>query len=467
MNEAIAEFEQAVAAKPPAAFYDTLRKEYMMQDKHGNWIGLTETQFKRVLRQHGISARNDEKHGISPQDTVLLHLQNDQNVMWSGSLAGYSTGFYEMGGTRVLVTTSPRILEPADGDWDMLRGIIEGVLADRGGEQVPYFLAWLKLGYEALRAGKIMPGQAVVLVGPHECGKSLLQHLVTVVLGGRSAKPYQVMSGGTAFNADLFGAEHLMVEDEQPSTDIRARRAFGAQIKSVTVNVDQRLHAKHRDALVLRPFWRLTVSLNDEPENVMVLPPMDDSLEDKVFLFKACRHVMPMSTATAAERAAFWEKIVSQVPAMLAELVKMEIPAEMRSERFGVKVYHNPEILRILDDLAPETRLLDLLDAVLFTESMLGALGGVAVKAKELHDGTAAEIEKLLTGSGGFEHEARRLLAWSGACGTYLARLAKQRPERVQQRRTADARLWRILPPPAATAERGMPPAAGGEGRAA
>ena len=467
MNEAIGEFEQAVAAKPPVSFYDTGRKEYMMQDKHCNWIGLTEAQFKRVLRQHGISAQADAKGSISPQDAAILELQQDRNVMWSGPLAGYKTGFYEMSGTRVLVTTSPRIIEPAAGDWDMLRGIIAGLLGDRDGEQVPYFLAWLKLGYEALRAGKCLPGQAVVFVGPHECGKSLLQHVVTVVLGGRAAKPYQVMSGGTAFNADLFGAEHLMVEDEQPSTDIRARRAFGAQIKSVTVNVDQRLHAKHRDALVLRPFWRLTVSLNDEPENVMVLPPMDDSLEDKVFLFKATRRELPMPTATAVDRAAFWDKIVSQIPAMLADLVKMKIPAEMRSERFGVQHYHHPEILRILDDLAPETRLLDLLDAVLFTESAPGPLGGPVSKANEYFDGTSAEIEKLLTGCSGFDHEARRLLAWSGACGTYLGRLAKQRPERVRQMRTADARLWRILPPAAADAARVFPAAGGSDGRAA
>jgi hypothetical protein len=39
-----------------------------------------------------------------------------------------------------------------------------------------------------------------------------------------------------------------------------------------------------------------------QTENVMVLPPMDDSLDDKVFLFKAVRHMMPMFTATAAER---------------------------------------------------------------------------------------------------------------------------------------------------------------------
>ena len=63
----------------------------------------------------------------------------------------------------------------------------------------------------------------------------MLQNILTVILGGRAAKPYQFMTGGTGFNSDMFGAEHLMIEDESPSTDMRARRAFGAQIKNMTV----------------------------------------------------------------------------------------------------------------------------------------------------------------------------------------------------------------------------------------
>lgn len=470
MNKEIIEFTEAVAAKPPEAFYDTAKKEFLIQDIRGCWIGLAETQFKRVLRQKGISPRVDEKTGLSPQDEAILHYQQDRNVMWAGPLAGYRTGFLESGGTRVLVTTSPCILESVEGDWSMLRSVIEGVLGDGNGEQVSYFLAWLKIGYEALRAGKCQPGQAIVFVGEHCCGKSLIQQLITVVLGGRTAKPYQMMVGASAFNADLFGAEHLMIEDEFPSSDIRARRAFGSQIKSLTVNVDQRLHAKHRDALTLRPFWRLSVSLNDEPENLQVLPPVDDSLADKMILLKAVRHPMPMPTATAAERAAFWECLVSEVPAMLGYLVGMEIPAEFRSERFGVKHFHHPEILQKLDEVAPEFRLLALIDTVLFGGTDTGL---VKVERPGVVEATAEEIERVLTIQySGCEHEARRLFSWNNACGTYLGRLAKRLPDRVQQLRTSTVRRWRIIraaaegPTPAAPTP-AVPMAAGGAGAGA
>ncbi|MBM4164967.1 MAG: hypothetical protein FJ222_11100 [Lentisphaerae bacterium] len=443
MKEAIAEFEQALVAQPPEAYYDVGRKEYLMQDKRGNWFGLTEAQYKRVLRQHGVSARADEKGGLSPQDEAILNLQQDRNVMWSGALAGYKTGFYEMSGTRVLVTSSPRIIEPAEGGWAILKGVIEGVLGNDGA-QVAHFLGWLKVGYEALRAGRRQPGQVVVFCGPHGSGKSLVQHVVTQVLGGRCAKPYQAMSGGTSFNSDLFGAEHLVVEDEQASTDIRARRNFGCQIKNVTVCVDQRLHAKHRDAIVLRPFWRMSVSLNSEQENIMIIPPLDDSLEDKIMIFRAVWHKMPMLTGTAEQRDAFWAALVAQVPAMLAELVAMEIPAELKCERFGVKHYHHPEIVRMLNEVAPEFRLLALIDATLFPPTDEG-LPGVA-EARTEWTGTAEALQALLTGTGSSHgYEARQVLSWANACGTYLGRLAKRRPDRVKQERSADSRSWRVF----------------------
>src|SRR5439155_7072976 len=126
------------------------------------------------------------------------------------------------------------------------------------------------------------PRKLMGLAGSRNYGKSLLQSLFTLILGGRSAKPFRYMSGATQFNAELFGAEHLMIEDEHSSTDIRARRTFGAQIKQFTVNKTQSCHDKKCRALMLSPFWRISLSVNDEPEAMMVLPPMSDSEQDSL-----------------------------------------------------------------------------------------------------------------------------------------------------------------------------------------
>ena len=51
------------------------------------------------------------------------------------------------------------------------------------------------------------------------------------------------------------------------------------------------------------------MSVNDEPENLMVLPPIDDSIEDKLIILRASKSPMPMPTATLEQRKAFWETL--------------------------------------------------------------------------------------------------------------------------------------------------------------
>ncbi len=277
--------------------------------------------------------------------------------------------------------------------------------------------------------------QLLVLAGIHDCGKSLLQNLITLIFGGRAARPYQFMSGLTPFNSDLFEAEHLMIEDEQASYDIRSRRNFGAQLKNITATEWQRCHAKNRVAISLAPFWRLSMSVNDEPENLMVLPPIDDSIEDKIIILRAAKTSMSMPTATLEQRSAFWQKLEGELPAFLDYLTQWEIPQKLSSERFGIAHFHHPAILQTRDNLAPEFRLLRLIDDELFDNYENGPSW----------EGSAEQLERSLCGDGSkCRHEARKLFTFNTACGVYLARLAKKHPERFEYIRSSSGRTWRI-----------------------
>jgi len=291
------------------------------------------------------------------------------------------------------------------------------------------------------------------LAGPIGCGKSLLQNLFTVILGGRSAKPYRYMRGGTEFNAELFGAEHLIIEDEHSSTDIRSRRAFGSYIKQFTVNETQSCHAKNRQALTLTPFWRLSISVNDEPEAMMVLPPMSDveqdSLSDKLFLLRTLKAEMPMPTAEYDERKAFWSTLIGELPAFVHSMVNWTVPEHLRHGRFGIKTWQHPKLIAALDALAPETRLLAIIDEVLFADTILGnACGnpGRIINHRSDWKGTAEKLERILFESE-FRQEAQRLLGWHSATGSYLGRLAVKRPDRVENARTGNSRDWIIFRP--------------------
>ena len=174
--------------------------------------------------------------------------------------------------------------------------------------------------------------------------------------------------------------------------------------------------------------------MNEEPENLLILPPLDESLADKIDLLKAHCRPMPMPTHTDAERKAFWSALLAELPAYLWYLEHWEIPPELKCERFGIVHYHHPELLAAIDDLAPEMRLLALIDV----EVLPG-------RANHTWENTAEELAGRLF-SGHFACEARRILNFPNAIGTYLGRLAKKRPDRVESVRTAQERLWKIKP---------------------
>lgn len=421
----------------PNVYYQDETKDYWVPESGGGHVRMNELSLRRYLRGLGIRKKKHEDELLSPVEAALLKIQRTNHIIYAGPLAGYQKGFYRMAHGNVLVTSSPVFIEPKPGSWPLLTKVLEGLLIDPAMDQRPYFYGWVKIAVESLRAGVRTPGQALVIAGPKGSGKSLLQNLLTPILGGRVANPFQFMTGGTSFNKDCFGAEHLKIEDEASSKDIRTRTHFGIQIKNLTVNETHRCHGKFQNAVSLNPFWRLSITLNDEPEALTVLPPLSDSLEDKLILLKARKVAMPMPTKTPAERRLFWSRLESELPHFLHFLAEWAIPTELRSERFGICEYHHPEIVHQLNELAPEYRLLTFIDHTLFENP-----------TDEPYTGLAAHLEKRLTEDGApFAHEARKLLTGSNTCGYFLGRLAVKLPTRVRSKRIKGSTVWTVQPP--------------------
>jgi len=421
----------------PEIYYDHRRQVYWCADANNEWIMITETAAKRILKSTGFVGGLSQQE-LSPLDQAVMDIQRKQNIAYAGPLAGFRKGLVKMNGGNILVTTSPILIQPKPGAWPIIGKILENMLYDVNCDQRPYLYGWLKVAIEAVQQSAIRPGQALCFAGEAESGKSLIQGLITEMLGGRAAKPYQFMTGATSFNSDAFEAEHLMIEDEAASTDIRARRAFGAQLKQVAASRDQRCHAKNRVGLVLTPFWRLTISVNDEPENLMVLPPIDPSIEDKIMLFKVHKKPMPMPTGTTAERDVFWKTILAELPAFMDFVLNWQIPPALSSARYGITHYHHPEILAALDELAPELRLLALYDQ----ENRNGS--GYITQ----FDGTAVQLEQaLLDRDTSVWAQAQKLLTFNNACGVYLGRLRKKANSRVDCKTVNGHTQWTIYPP--------------------
>lgn len=417
-------------AKQPELFYDAPGAGYWLKLNCGRFLCLDKTNALIHIRAAVPDFDPDEWIGaLTAKERALYVAQVERTVDYAGPLAGHRAGpFMTASGARVLVTSAPRpeVFQKSEAKAHCPK--LEKFLFELfGPEQLISVLGWLKMARASLLAGDFRPGQLVVLAGPSNCGKSLFQALVTELFGGRSGKPYRYMIGETSFNADLAAAEHLLIEDENASVDIRARRKFGAAIKEFTVCTELSVHAKGRQAVTLPTFKRLTLSVNHEPENLMILPPLDSSLMDKIMLFKC-------SPATLSEdRKENWDLLTNELPGFSAYLASIRIPKNLRCARFGIVAYHNTELLELLHAVNPEARLLALIDEVLQPKQYPW-------------EGSAEQLERELRSSA-FCFAVEKLLYFSSACGTYLARLALRFPNRFAPSKSKGKTTWRIGEP--------------------
>ncbi len=247
------------------------------------------------------------------------------------------------------------------------------------------------------------------------------------------ARPYQYMSGQTPFNAELCKAEHLMISDEIGKTDLESRTEFGAKLKDICVNHSQKLHGKHKDGYTVRPYWRLTISLNNNEQYMKILPPLDESVMDKLMLLKLQK---PDCLPTDDQREAFAAAIASELPAFAHYLESFRIPDEIRSNRYGVTHYHHPELVDLMTQLEKEGELLELIDMELWPDG-----------EGDLFKGTATELYNRLTSSTSNVQRRVENLVRSGTwCGRLLAKL-KRPGSRVQSAVGEGKTTWYIEPP--------------------
>ncbi len=412
-------------AGAPILYFDRTG-DYWLEVRPGNFLPLTSKDCKLHLRVAGLS-KEEFVGPLNQLERAFYVAQLERSLDYSGPLAGHPVGpFTTTDGRRVLVTSGPRFIAAKEGDTEHLNRLCAELL---GTEQTEFLFCWLKCARDSMLRQDFRPGQLLALAGPSGCGKSLLQAIIGEWLGGRTAKPYRYMIGETAFNGDLAGAEHWCIEDENSSTDIRQRRKFGASIKEAVVNKEISVHAKGRQAVTLPTFRRTTLSVNDEPENLSILPPLDASLADKLMLFRCER------ANIGADRLATWAQLTGELPALAFELDRFKIRKELKDSRYGVKAFHNPELVECLTSLSPEQRLLNLIDDVVFE------------KEEDLpFVGSTEQLEKALRSSQ-FSFSVDKLLNYSSACGVYLGRLAARLPGRFSKEKKRSGAVWRILPP--------------------
>lgn len=408
-------------------YFDEAAGCFWVKNDAADWVNVSEGGFKRHLKKNrGLRDKPNPGCTISPLDEEVSRVEKNCRVAYAGLLAGYKRGIHMVAGRRVLVIEDPVLIEPAKGEWPILAKFFEGLLVGKepgakDGEwitidQRDHFFAWLRHTVECLRSGRIAPGLAVGLAGEPDCGKSFLALILRWLLGGRVGKPYAAMTGQDNFNKDAAEAVLQLVDDEnQSDTRLDMRQKFASEIKKFNANNEFRLRSMHKDGFAVEVLRRLVILVN--LQGIMVLPPLDGDVDDKISLFKgyarprpseaitietpaeqACWPA-PMPTRTEDEKEAYRACVRRELPAFLFWLlVEWKMPSGVTGGRFIVRHWHHPLIVAELQDLSPHVRLWELIlrSRVVFEKQESDGMGGYKRVEVDQWKGSAGDLEEEL-----------------------------------------------------------------------
>jgi hypothetical protein len=86
---------------------------------------------------------------------------------------------------------------------------------------------------------------------------------------------------------------------------------------------------ENRDIVNLCPWQRLTISLNNKPQRMLVLPHLNSRRQKQITLSRATSSEIPMPTETSDDERRFWEALMLALPGYLYWLEdEFEIPPD-------------------------------------------------------------------------------------------------------------------------------------------
>tara|TARA_R100000152_G_C6782121_1_gene218522 strand:+ start:6401 stop:8497 length:2097 start_codon:yes stop_codon:yes gene_type:complete len=290
--------------------------------------------------RHSLAARPARNENVSESRRALHMIHTTKRVQAGIPFAFTKARIVHHEGNRYFNTATVTPLVPADGEagaWgDAFPTIASWMEHMLGKEQLKHEQAWLAYAYRNALAGSPKRGHAHFLCGPSNSGKTLYNMQVLGALFGGGIKASEYLCGKNEWTDHLFEFGMWLIDDEAPSESQASNTSFTAKLKEHVANDTFLINGKYRKAG--RAYWRgrISVTLNDDPVSMRLLPDLDMSIKDKLMIFK-CHDGFDFKSDIK-------DKIKEELPAFARWLLDYDIPQEQRELRFGVKAYINPHL---------------------------------------------------------------------------------------------------------------------------
>ena len=355
---------------------------------------------------------------------IDAEIKYTRSVQFHGAYAGQRTGDrIKCGDSEWLVTSSPEIIEPAEGDWPHLRRLVETLIPNETARHALY--AWVLTQYKAIRRKEHSKCPVLIFAGDANDGKTLFLQLLTTLRGGRQTNPIAAWSGeGPSWNDHLVGCECLNVDDSVAPKNYKARQKFATKIKEAiftgSVTIDKRNH----DSFTLnpQPVWGVAMAVNATSDAIRTIPALEgDDMNGKAVVIRTRRAEVLFREEGDSGSAKRWETYVDELPKFANWLLNeweapKELPEGCHRSRSGAIVYLDPEAMSELHRAGPAGLFEEVLMEVQNHEGLNDCLGDKF---------TASEFIATARLSDEYKRD-RRIPESTQTAGIYLSQIAKR-----------------------------------------
>jgi hypothetical protein len=350
-------------------FWDT--NKYWSKENKEQWTPLGKEDLLLRFRDMGLSHRAAKGELMSEADEMMLAVQRLHRVDLAAPVVFDKREFIEYKGVRILNVSRVKPVAPS-GDLDAadkcpwLREFLTRLWDPRAGNHgIPpheFFFAWLKRFWESSLQGTPLPGQALIISGPVDKGKSLLGTVILpTIMGGTGADAGAYLVGSDKFNRDICAAGVWAIDDNKSAATKGDHMRFGEALKKLVAVPEVIYRPMRTDPVGIPWAGRIVLTCNDDSESLAAIPNLDNNILDKLLLFKVDKNWR----ADFGDYGSMHRKLRAEIPHFLQWLSDKEVPAGIlagASGRYGVNPYHHPELLADARNMNPSHRVTEILD---------------------------------------------------------------------------------------------------------
>jgi hypothetical protein len=352
----VRKYEQnRIGAAIDGIYYDGQR--YWARNLENNWVDNNGEVTRRHLIASGLAKDVRRGQQMSEVDRGLFTIESQARVDGAFPFLYVNKDTVTVAGRRYLNVSRVRPVAPAMGvhywgdGFPWIARYLDQIFND---EQRAYFLSWLSHFYQSACQNNLRKGQALFVAGTVGIGKTFLSARIVGDLLGGSAEATNFLLGKTEFNSSMFEAPLWTVDDAQAAGEGRAHELYTQIIKKVIANFAHTYRRMYSNPVTLPWTGRVLVTLNSDAESISMLPNIELSILDKTMFLKA----EPTNVKFAGAEA----KVAGELPAFGAYLRDYVIPEDIVGDyRFGVRSYHNPELLQIARNSSQTASFLEIL----------------------------------------------------------------------------------------------------------